>query len=76
MTGAEHYRESERLLESARTWPVDNPARADQLAAAQVHAQLANAGATMAQVFALQAAHGLPSTPAVEQWARAMAPGK
>ncbi|NKT41771.1 hypothetical protein GS676_02670 [Rhodococcus hoagii] len=51
MTGAEHYAEAERLLAHAdsdvsENWPVQTGERkADILAAAQVHATLAQAAA-------------------------------
>lgn len=52
MTGPEHYREAERLLEQAASWEdggaffaVDSGIKYD-LAAAQVHATLALAAAT------------------------------
>ena len=46
MNGPEHYREAERLMDSAVTWSVTDPARVDQIASAQVHATLALAAAT------------------------------
>lgn len=53
MTGAEHYAEAERLLALAdgdvsENWPVQTGERkADILAAAQVHATLAQVAATI-----------------------------
>ncbi|MFE2353418.1 hypothetical protein [Streptomyces parvulus] len=51
MTGPEHYREAERLLELASssketTYEGDNPEADRDIAAAQVHATLALAAAT------------------------------
>lgn len=51
MTGPEHYREAERLVrkaESARVSPREAGWREHNLAAAQVHATLALAAATVA----------------------------
>lgn len=53
MSGPEHYREAERLLEVAsrdvsENWPVmTGEHKADLIAAAQVHATLAAAAATI-----------------------------
>jgi hypothetical protein len=47
MTGPEHYREAERLVEEANRVGHEDPARGSGiLAAAQVHATLADAAAT------------------------------
>ncbi|NEA40918.1 hypothetical protein [Streptomyces sp. SID11385] len=51
MTGPEHYREAERLLADARHEGPDGVAyiRPENIAAAQVHATLAQAAATAMQ---------------------------
>jgi hypothetical protein len=67
MTGAEHYLAAEVTIRS-------QSASATDLAAAQVHAQLAQAAATMALVFAQIGAHNLPHTPATEAWADVIVP--
>lgn len=46
MTGAEHYREAERLIREARGIDSPTTARADTIAIAQVHATLAHAAAS------------------------------
>lgn len=48
MTGPEHYRESERLLEEA--WKAQGQARVDLLTAAGTHATLAQAAASVVRV--------------------------
>jgi hypothetical protein len=50
MTGPEHYREAEQLLEQARASDVGGDMERYSVAAAQVHATLALAAATAADV--------------------------
>lgn len=49
MTGPEHYREAENLLDEV-PGPDDEFTRAERIAMAQVHATLANAAATATEV--------------------------
>lgn len=72
MTGPEHYREAERLLDEARGQGYGG-AQA-RIAAAQVHAQLANAAATMSVTFGILGASAQSLTPAVEAWADTLVP--
>lgn len=64
MTGPEHYREAEHLLEHAASYP--GPGAEAALAAAQVHATLALAGATAV-------AAGPRDTRAAIEWAKTVA---
>jgi len=75
-TGPEHWVSAELLMEQAHDPRngYDHEVRMEMLAHAQVRATLANAAATMAQTFALIAAHGLGQTPATAAWAGVMAP--
>lgn len=77
MTGPEHYREAERLLDAATDndgdIQTDDGMTANILSAAQVHATLAHAGATAEQVATIQL-HMLGGTSlTVEEWAEALA---
>jgi len=74
MTGAEHYREAERLLAASRP---DSPDERDAviLAAAQVHATLAHAaavalaaGADIAAYESTHSAHGDPIPTHANDW--------
>jgi hypothetical protein len=80
MTGPEHYREAERLIAQADGWLDADYGwkatlsreerigyRAADLAAAQVHATLAHAAAT---VFAL---YGQPGGVSQDEWRKAVA---
>ncbi|MFF3511586.1 hypothetical protein [Streptomyces sp. NPDC002573] len=70
MTGPEHYREAERLLDG-RTFPADpelhieerhEPPTAEDIAAAQVHATLALTAATAMQAAVDGSEPGMGST--------------
>lgn len=73
MTGPEHYREAELLLKSAADNFLRDGNAGSALAAAQVHATLALAAATIEQAATIQL-HALGSTSlAVEEWAAVLA---
>jgi len=77
MTGSEHYRQAEQHIEWAQVAGTDNPdGERAHLQYAQVHAQLANAAATMSVTFALQAAAGIGPSTAVQLWAAALTPAE
>lgn len=61
MTGPEHYAEAERLLGEA--WKAQGDQRTWTMAAAQVHATLAHAAASV-----MYARNGVIETLAADQW--------
>lgn len=67
MTGTEHYREAERLIEAAGNSDfITGPEVSVMLAAAQVHATLALAGVTAVAI-------GPADTRAAIEWAKTIA---
>jgi hypothetical protein len=70
VTGAEHYAEAERLLDLSGDGDLPRDRGAELVAAAQVHATLAFAAATVDIVFADSA------SPIVSAWAALLAPPK
>ncbi|WP_445520521.1 hypothetical protein [Streptomyces sp. NEAU-174] len=72
MTGPEHYREAERLLAEADNIAEQGGDMGEMIAAAQVHATLAQAAATAGHM-AVTAYIGECSGLDVEEWAGALA---
>jgi hypothetical protein len=70
VNGPEHYREAERLLQSADEENFDSPEERGLLAAAQVHATLALAAATTLPTIVRQ----MGDRQEVTEWARLTAP--
>lgn len=74
MTGAEHYRQAEKLLANADHADLGGDEERYYLAVAQVHATLAQAAATMAATFAVIGAGRLDPSDAAHEWDAALRP--
>jgi hypothetical protein len=76
MTGPEHYREAESILEALADLRIEWTPEARQAAEARaaVHSQLANTAAIMHGHLVGSSIEEVRSTPAAQEWIHALAP--